>query len=141
MGDANNEETEPKIHVDSGWKERAREERSLGDDAASEARARLADEERDERETPRPPFPEASLTTHVSQLVVEATMALGDMEHPVTGKRESDLGLAKYLIDTLAMLKEKTEGNRDAVETRAFDEALYGLQLRFVELARSNADE
>jgi len=141
MNDETDAEKEPKIHVDHDWKERAREERSLGDDAAGEAEARGVDEEGAGDDAALPPFPEATLATHVGQLVVEATVALGDMEHPVTRKTEPDFGLAKYLIDTLAMLRQKTEGNRDAVESRALDEALYRLQLRFLERTRSTANE
>lgn len=141
MNDETNAEKEPKIHVDRDWKERARQERSLGDDAEGDAEDRATDERGAGEDAAPPPFPDATLITHVSQLVVEATVALGDMEHPVTRKTEPDLGLAKYLIDTLAMLRQKTEGNRDAVESRALDEALYRLQLRFVERTGSTANE
>jgi hypothetical protein len=146
MGDQTDEQNEPTIHVDSDWKKRAREERTLGDDAAETRSAPEDGVEKDARadageDAARPPFPDATLATHLSHLVAEATMAMGDMDHPVSGKKETDLGLAKFLIDTLAMLREKTEGNRDEVETRIFDEALYRLQLRFVELTKSTGPE
>ncbi|HEY3934997.1 MAG TPA: DUF1844 domain-containing protein [Gemmatimonadales bacterium] len=39
--------------------------------------------------------------------------------------------LAQALIDTLAALQEKTQGNLDADETRLLDQALTALRFRF----------
>ena len=120
---------EGRIHVDAGWKERARKERDLaGDMADAEAAGARKD---------RPALPHATFATHVAQLATQAAFALGDIE-PERGKpSEPDLPLAGFLIDTLAMLEEKTRGNRSEDETRLLEETLYGLRLRFVERTRS----
>jgi hypothetical protein len=127
------EETTPpeesKIHVDSDWKKRARDERELADDTKD----RMAGEAgRD-----RPPLPEATLATHVTQLATQTAFALGDLEARDEEPGEPDLPLARFLIDTLAMLEEKTRGNRSEAETRILEDALYGLRLRYVEKTRS----
>ncbi|MBN2489236.1 MAG: DUF1844 domain-containing protein [Planctomycetes bacterium] len=120
---------ESKIHIDTGWKERARKERDLAGE--------MADVEAAAGEKDRPPLPEATLSTHVAQLATQAALALGDIE-PGGGKpAEPDLELAGFLIDTLAMLEDKTKGNRREDESRILEEALYGLRLRFVERTRS----
>ena len=125
---------EPRIRVDTDWKKRARAERLLGEDPPGVEEAAAGPRRRE-----RPPLPEPTLAAHVSQLAAEAAVALGDVEHPASGRRQPDLELAKYLIDTLAMLQKKTEGNRDETESRLLDEALYQLRLRYVALTRPSA--
>lgn len=62
-----------------------------------------------------------------------ALQALGEIPNPLTGKAEKDLLQAKYSIDTLTLLKEKTKGNLEEGEAKILDEVLYGLRMRFVE--------
>lgn len=52
-----------------------------------------------------------------------------------------NLPLARDSIDTLCMLKRKTEGNRTAQETQLLETLLYDLRLRFVEVSREHASE
>ena len=40
---------------------------------------------------------------------------------------------AKFLIDTLAMLKEKTKGNLNEQESHLLSNSLYELQMKYVE--------
>jgi hypothetical protein len=60
---------------------------------------------------------------------------MGLVTEPGSGKTiEPDGLLARQTIDTLEMLREKTRGNLDPEETMLFENLLYELRLRFVEL-------
>ena len=73
-----------------------------------------------------------SLSSHVFQLATAALVYMGAAKLPGTEKVEVNLPLAKLTIDTLDMLKTKTEGNRTADETSLFDDVLYQLRLSYV---------
>ena len=75
---------------------------------------------------------EARFDVFVSGLAMEALIALGDMPHPATKKRGVNLPHAKYLIDLLGILEEKTRGNRTADESQLFTDLLYQLRMRYL---------
>lgn len=77
-------------------------------------------------------MPEASFGLFISGLMMEGLIALGEVEHPVTKKKEPDLKHATFVIDTLAMLKEKTKNNLSGEEDGALEAVLYDLRMRFV---------
>jgi hypothetical protein len=79
-------------------------------------------------------MPPASLEMLVSTLVTEAMIALGQMPHPATGQTEMRPNQAKYLIDTISVLSEKTKGNVSAEEEQAFTNLLHQLRMAFVAL-------
>jgi len=81
---------------------------------------------------------EVNFTIFISGLMMEGVIALGDMEHPVTKKKEVSLAHAKFIIDTVAMLKEKTKNNLIPEESDMVDSILYDLRMRF--LAKSKPD-
>ncbi|MCG6538370.1 MAG: DUF1844 domain-containing protein, partial [Syntrophales bacterium LBB04] len=56
----------------------------------------------------------------------------GDFPDPETKQADKNLTAAKQIIDTLSMLKEKTEGNLDENEQNLIDGALYELRMRYV---------
>ena len=62
---------------------------------------------------------------------MQALMLLGEVPNPVTGKKEADLDQAKYIIDMMSMLKDKTKGNLSKDEDRLVEQALYELQMKF----------
>jgi len=55
------------------------------------------------------------------------------LENPITKKIEKNLEQARFLIDTLAILKEKTKGNLTKEEEALLDDALFNLRLMYVE--------
>ncbi|MCX5668453.1 MAG: DUF1844 domain-containing protein [Candidatus Omnitrophica bacterium] len=105
---------EIKKHVDESWK-----------DAVGEEKDKV------EAENGEPPV-EVSFGLFITGLMMEAVMALGDLENPVTHKKEPNLQHAKILIDTLEMLKEKTKNNLSKDEDEAMGSILYDLRMRFV---------
>ncbi len=80
------------------------------------------------------PMPPASLEMLVTTLATEAMMALGQMPHPQTGEGRLPAQQAKYLIDTIDVLCEKTKGNVTAEETELMDQLLHQLRMAYVEL-------
>ena len=66
-------------------------------------------------------------------------MAMGLMPHPITRKSEVDLAQAKHFIDTIAVLEEKTEGNRTPEETALFGELLHELRMGYLALQEKQA--
>ena len=110
--------------VDEGWKESVRKEK--GESGPAEE-APL--EDKVER-------PEAKFTLLISSLATQALVSLGEIENPLSKKKETDLDGAKFSIDMLQMLSEKTRGNLDDLEKRYLDGVLYDLRMRFVEASK-----
>ena len=77
-------------------------------------------------------MPEVSFNLHVFHLASQVGIALGETENPVTGGRTVDLAVARFLIDTLAMLEEKTRGNRTQDEELYMQGVLTNLRMAFV---------
>ena len=65
-----------------------------------------------------------------------ALVHLGDAPDP-DGNKRIELPLARQAIDLLALLQEKTHGNLSGAEERVLSQALYDLQLRYVEVSKS----
>ncbi len=66
----------------------------------------------------------------------QAMVCLGVTPPGKEAEAKVDLPAAKYSIDTLEMLREKTEGNRTAEETQILLSLLYDLRMRYVEQSR-----
>ena len=66
-----------------------------------------------------------------------ALISLGDAADPSTGERHVDLDQARDAIDMLALLRDKTAGNRTAEEDRLLEQIMYDLQMRFVRATES----
>jgi polyhydroxyalkanoate synthesis regulator phasin len=65
---------------------------------------------------------------------------LGKVANPMTGKIERNLEHAKYSIDTLIMLREKTKGNLDKEEEKTLEEMIANLQLNYVDECNKPSD-
>ena len=63
----------------------------------------------------------------VTRLGLQALLALGVIENPVTGERRKDLDQARLVHADLTMLREKTRGNLSPEELAKLDEVLEGL--------------
>ena len=62
-----------------------------------------------------------------------AMQQMGKIINPLTGKIEKNIEQARFSIDTLAMLKEKTRGNLSADLERLLESTLLNLRMNFVE--------
>ncbi|MFH1355067.1 MAG: DUF1844 domain-containing protein [Candidatus Omnitrophota bacterium] len=83
--------------------------------------------------------PEASFNFFVTTLSLQATIALGEVPNPATDKKTEDLTQAKFLIDILDMLKEKTKGNLSNEESTLLENLLYELRVQFISKSKGDA--
>ncbi|MBL9164697.1 MAG: DUF1844 domain-containing protein [Planctomycetaceae bacterium] len=120
---------EKKIIIDEDWKSQVAAEKeaaarrpSADEDAAGTAEANAADG----------PMLEASFELLVSTFVTEAMVALGQFPHPGSGQIETDPGHAKFAIDMLEVISEKTKGNLDAMEEQGIKDILHQLRMAFI---------
>jgi hypothetical protein len=60
-------------------------------------------------------------------------IALGLVPSPDANSLQKNLESARYNIELLEMLKQKTQGNLTSTESKLLSELLYDLQLKFVE--------
>jgi hypothetical protein len=82
--------------------------------------------------TSYPPLPEVNFSTLIVSLSTEILFHLGELPHPASGEKKKDLPLAKHAIDTLAMLKEKTQGNLTEDEQKLLEGMLYDLRMAYI---------
>ena len=75
---------------------------------------------------------EANFSTLVLSIGSSAAMALGLAPNPASGKIEKDRELARFNIDLLRMLREKTKNNLSAEEQKFLDSIVSDLQLKYV---------
>jgi hypothetical protein len=84
------------------------------------------------KEAETPPLPEINFSSLILSLSSTAFLHFGEIPDPGTGEKKKDLALAKHAIDTIAMLKEKTEGNLDDEEKQFIENILTDLRWHFV---------
>jgi hypothetical protein len=71
--------------------------------------------------------------THILSLASSAFVALGKVPAPSGETMETDIDTARYLIDVLGMLEQKTKGNLDDAETKLLQSLIYDLRVAFVD--------
>ncbi|QDU71900.1 DUF1844 domain-containing protein [Mucisphaera calidilacus] len=122
----------PKIIVDSDWKAQAQAEKQ-----------KLADQAKAKEETAGGAaagapgqLPPASFETLMSSMATQALMSLGAFADRRTGQPiPPDLQMAKFHIDLLGVLEEKTKGNLSDEEAETLKMTLHELRLQFVHMA------
>jgi hypothetical protein len=70
---------------------------------------------------------------------IEGMVALGKMLNPATNTITKNLDHARYVIDVLDILHEKTTGNLDVEESRFLETTRSTLKLNFVEESGNSA--
>lgn len=77
--------------------------------------------------------PEPDFSFFITTLSLQAAVDLGQVANPATNKKEQDLTQAKFIIDTLGMLKDKTKGNLTPEESGLLDNMLYELRMQYIQ--------
>ena len=85
--------------------------------------------DKEQNNTKQPMEPDFSL--FISSLSMQALILLGEIDSPFTHKKEANMDQAKYVIDTIAMLKDKTSGNLKEDELSFIDNILYELRMKY----------
>ncbi len=76
----------------------------------------------------------ASFSMLVMSVASSAAMALGLTPDPQSGHVEIDKNMARFNIDLLLILKEKTKSNLANDESELLDHLLNDLQMKFIQL-------
>lgn len=74
----------------------------------------------------------ANFTQFINGFAVQTLVHLGKMSNPVTGQTGVDLPNAKYSIDILGILREKTKGNLTPEEDEYLSNLLRDLRMEYV---------
>lgn len=76
--------------------------------------------------------PDPDFNFFISTLAIQASIALGQIPNPATNKPENNPQQAKFIIDTLDMLKEKTKNNLSKEEAELLENMLYELKMQYI---------
>ncbi len=126
---AENDKEEKKIIVDEDWKAEAQKEKEIL--KKEEELEHKAEEKKQER----PPLPGADFPGLISMITTQAYYALGVIGTEQDKERPPDLAIAKYNIDMLAIIDEKTKGNLTEDEAKLLESTLHQLRMIFVQLS------
>jgi hypothetical protein len=126
---AENDKEEKKIIVDEDWKAQAQKEKAIL--KKEEQLEHKAEEKKQERR----PVPEADFPGLISMITTQAYYALGVIGTEQDKERPPDLAIAKYNIDMLEIIDEKTKGNLTEDEAKLLESTLHQLRMIFVQLS------
>jgi hypothetical protein len=116
--------------IDLGWKEQAEREKQK---LAEELDARAGEE--DEGGLPGD-MGEPTFLNLATGIAAQAMMFLGLTENPLVGQRVVDLVAARFQIDILGMLAEKTKGNLTPEEEKTLQGILGEMRMVYVEMSK-----
>jgi hypothetical protein len=105
------------------------------EEAAAKVKEKEGKKEEPKEEAERAPLPEVNFNSLIFSLSSSALLHLGEIADPQSGEKKKDIALAKHTIDTIAMLKEKTQGNLTGEEEKFLDSILTDLRWRYVKAA------
>ncbi len=126
-------EEEKKIIVDEDWKQEAQREKDVL--AGQEEAEKEKEQEQEQEPQAREPLPEGNLAGLISMLATQALFSLGLLQMKGQEEKKPDLGLAKYNIDMLETLDEKTKGNLTEEEQTVLSNTLSELRMGYVKVA------
>ena len=131
----------PRIHVDSDWKAEAQAEKERLVEVSASKEAPQSDLPQDPNDPNAPELPPADFKGLMGVLASQAIMGLGAYTDPQTGGVVIDLPGAKFAIDLLGILEEKTVGNISEDEAGELKNILNELRSRFVQIAQLVAQQ
>lgn len=113
-----------KIIIDEDWKQEAQQEKEL-----------LEKQLEQEKHTQQS-IPTASFEVLINSLAMPAMLNLGMINMP---KHAPNLDEAKFYIDLLEVVEQKTKGNLDVAEHNMLKTLLYELRMAFVAITTQGA--
>jgi len=149
----NDQKSPIEVSSDEDWKNRVKAEDAALDqefrqpaETAKSAQTSTTEKSTTEKQTstteksaPRstgPELPEPSIETLIGLLSTQAMVALGILPNPVSRKAERELTTARYFIDLLSVVEQKTAGNLTRDEAEALDGTLHSLRMTFVQRSK-----
>lgn len=83
-------------------------------------------------------YPEKAEFSHLVMILAStASVGLGDVPEPMSGERKLNLSQARFHIDLLSVLEEKSRGNLGEEEAKGLKELLAALRMRWIEVQGS----
>lgn len=121
---------EKKIIIDEDWKQQAQKEKEI-----LAAQEKAEKEKKPQEKSRHGPLPKGDFAALISMLVTQALFALGLVHVEGQEGKEPDLELAKYNIDMLETVEEKTKGNLTEEEKKILENTLGQVRMAYVKLA------
>ena len=84
--------------------------------------------------------PEASFLTILYTMATQAMIALGEIPNPLTQEPKFDERQARWHIDSLQILRDKTRGNLSEKEETALANTLNEVRTKFTEKAGTTGE-
>ena len=125
---AEEKKEEKKIIIDEDWKTKAQKEKEV---LKAKEKVDKEPKESDAQEEQRP-LPQGDFSSLISLLATQAMFALGAITTENDKEPKKDLRLAKFHIDMLEALEQKTKGNLTEQEQKLFSSVLSQLRMGFV---------
>jgi hypothetical protein len=117
-------------HIDESWKESAKQEPQGETCGCGHDHCHDHGEEQ---------AVEINFMNYVTSLGFQALIFMGEIPNPITNETDKNLIQAKFIIDTLTMIKDKTKGNLSDQENNLLESSLAELQLRYVDVIKAEA--
>ena len=124
---AEEKKDEKKIIIDEDWKQQAKKEKEV---LAEQEEAGKKESENKRRGA----LPKGDFAGLMSMLFTQTLFSLGFIQVKGEDKRPVDLGMAKFNIDMLETLEEKTKGNLSDEEQKALSNTLNELRMAYVKV-------
>lgn len=125
------EQETPKIQIDTDWKlEAQREKERLARKEAEKAHAAGGEKKRPHE------LPDANFRSLIGLLASQAILGLGALGDEKTGRIIIDLDGARFNIDLLEILEQKTNGNLTEEESKELQQVLTELRARYVQISQ-----
>jgi len=131
---AEEKKEEKKIIVDEDWKSQAQKEKEIHAQKEETQETQETQPEQQQQDQ-RQPLPKGDFAALVSMLVTQALFALGLIQIEGQDKRQPDLEMAKYNIDMLETLEEKTKGNLSEAEQKVLESTLNQVRMAYVKIS------
>ncbi len=77
---------------------------------------------------------EAKFSSLIMSIASSALMAMGHSTHPQDSHQEIDANLARFNIDLLLMLRDKTKNNLNKDDANLLEHIIHDLQQKFLKL-------
>lgn len=106
--------------------------------ATQPAASASADSRRTEPQTARE-MPNPTFADLVGLLSAQAMMFLGLIPNPATQQPETQLPTARYFIDMISILEEKTAGQLTKEESHILNDTLHSLRMTYMQRSKQSA--
>ena len=131
------DDSTPKLQIDSDWKAQAQAEKAK---LLEQEKAKAEQQSGEDAQKPGK-LPQADFKSLMGVLASQAIMGLGAMNDPKTGRVVIDLEGARFSIDLLGVLEEKTKGNLSDGQSKEITQILSELRSRFVQITQLVAQQ